>query len=93
MLLAGKAQSLTRNSASWPPPRQSNATETVFDYARNDLLIGSPDPFFWFLLPFFGIISVGLCIAINYAALAITHIFTFIYTKVRTTVPKSDDGR
>jgi hypothetical protein len=93
MVLAGKGQSLTSETTSWPPPRQSNATETAVDYAKNDLLIGLPDPFFWFLLPFFGTISVGLCIAINYAALTITHLFTLVYTKVRTAAPKSDDGR
>ncbi len=92
MFLASKAQSMAAESNSWPTPRQSNATEAVIYYTKNDLLIGLPDPFFWFLMPFFGIISVGLCVAINYAALIVTHVFAFIYAKVRAT-PRSDDGR
>lgn len=94
LFLTGPAQSLvTESSKNWPPPRQSNATESLADYTKNDLLIGNPDPFFWFLLPFFGIISIGLCIAINYAALAITHLFTLIYTKLRAPPQKNDSNR
>ncbi|KAF2154402.1 putative GPI maturation protein [Myriangium duriaei CBS 260.36] len=51
------------------------ATETVTDFTKNELLLGSFDPFFWFLIPLFGIISVGVCIALNYATLAIVHLF------------------
>lgn len=36
------------------------------DYEQNDLLLGSQDTFFWFLIPLFGIISVGVCMALNY---------------------------
>ena len=81
LLFAGPAQSLMSEDIDWPS-QQSNATESLIDYTKNDLLIGSPDPFFWFLMPFFGIISVGLCIFINYAALAITHAFTSILQRV-----------
>lgn len=35
----------------------------------NDLLLGFHDRFFWFLIPLFGIVSVGVCIAANYVAL------------------------
>jgi glycosylphosphatidylinositol deacylase len=69
-----------------------NATEPVVNYAINDLLLGSTDPLFWFLIPVFGVISVGLCIAINYAALAITHIFTLIYSKLKSFPPRAEDG-
>ncbi|KAL8699261.1 MAG: hypothetical protein Q9201_006105 [Fulgogasparrea decipioides] len=49
----------------------SNATESAVDYTKNDLLLGSQDPFFWFLVPMFGLLGVGFCIIINYAALAV----------------------
>lgn len=93
MFLASRAQISTGQPSHWPIKQTSNATESIIDYTRNDLLLGSPDTFFWFLLPFFGIISIGLCIAINYAALTVTHIFTFVYSKVRSSTPRSGEGR
>ena len=70
-----------------------NASETVGDFTKNELLLGSHDPFFWFLIPLFGLISVGICIALNYATLAITHVFTFVYAQVRNVSLRNDDGR
>ncbi|KAF2401642.1 GPI inositol-deacylase-like protein [Trichodelitschia bisporula] len=67
-----------------------NATESLIDYTKNDLLMGSPDPFFWFLLPIFGVISLGLCIAINYVALALTYFLTMIYSSLRSIAARSD---
>jgi len=93
MFLANRAQTSTGQPSYWPIQQNSNATESIVDYTRNDLLLGSPDAFFWFLLPFFGVISIGLCIAINYAALTVTHIFTFVYSKVRSLTPRSGDER
>ena len=56
-----------------------NATEIVIDFTKNDLLLGSQDPIFWFLVPLFGLISVGVCVGLNYAALALTNIFYLPY--------------
>ncbi len=50
------------------------------DYAKNDLLLGSQDPFFWFLVPLLGIVSAGVCVIINYGALAIVHFFSVIHS-------------
>ena len=58
----------------------SNATETVIDYTKNDLLLGFQDPFFWFLVPLFGMVGVGICVAVNYALLAITTLLAAIYS-------------
>ncbi|KAI4110095.1 MAG: hypothetical protein L6R37_000228 [Teloschistes peruensis] len=49
----------------------SNTTESALDFTKNDLLLGSQDPIFWFLVPMFGLLSAGLCIIINYTALAV----------------------
>ncbi|KAL9631016.1 MAG: hypothetical protein Q9164_006119 [Protoblastenia rupestris] len=57
----------------------SNATESAIDFTRNDLLLGSQDPIFWFLVPLFALISVGVCILVNYAALGLTHLFYLSY--------------
>src|ERR1700723_365755 len=77
------AMSLAR--ASQEPPRQpghwltrswsGNATEIIIDYTKNDLLLGSQDTFFWFLVPLFGVICIGICVAVNYLALGLTHTF------------------
>ena len=48
------------------------ATESQIDFTVNDLLLGSQDPFFWFLVPLFGLISIGTCIVLNYAVLSVT---------------------
>ncbi|KAL8929186.1 MAG: hypothetical protein Q9208_001269 [Pyrenodesmia sp. 3 TL-2023] len=47
----------------------TNATESAVNYTKNDLLLGSQDPIFWFLVPLCGLLSAGVCIMINYAAL------------------------
>ncbi|GAB7354645.1 hypothetical protein MBLNU459_g5077t2 [Dothideomycetes sp. NU459] len=73
--------------------RQHNGTETVTDFAKNELLLGSHDPFFWFLVPLFGLLSVGVCIALNYVALAVTQIFTVIYSRIRLVSLRNDEGR
>jgi len=55
------------------------ATETILDFTKNDLLLGSQDAFFWFLIPLFGVISIGVCVMLNYAALLLTHLFAMVY--------------
>ena len=52
-----------------------NATELA-RFGQNDLLLGSRDPFFWFLTPLFGVMGFGICVWINYAALLITRVLS-----------------
>ncbi|KAI1876817.1 uncharacterized protein JN550_000889 [Neoarthrinium moseri] len=49
------------------------------DFAQNDLLVGTTDPFFWFLIPMIGLTCVGVCTAFHYMALLLTSIFCVIY--------------
>ncbi|KAI5301460.1 GPI inositol deacylase [Ascosphaera atra] len=44
------------------------------DYGKNDILLGSPDSFFWFLVPLFGVISVGACFVTNLLVLGVTEV-------------------
>ena len=53
----------------------SNATELAMDFTKNDLLLGSPDTIFWLLLPIAGILAIGACVLVNYAALSLVYIF------------------
>lgn len=55
---------------------------TVDDFHENELLVGTRDPFFWFLIPLIGIVCVGVCVGLHYAALAVTHIGTLLYWAV-----------
>jgi len=86
MALSFAALSLAISSTAPPKPSSKglfgwggNATESAIDFTQNDLLLGSQDPIFWFLVPLFGLISVGVCVLVNYAALALTNLFYLPY--------------
>jgi hypothetical protein len=82
MYLSGAGNAGVTDKSHWFDQYRGNATETISDYTMNNLLIGSPDPFFWFLIPVFGVIAIGLCIVINYVVLAITHSLAFAYSRI-----------
>lgn len=81
----------------WTRKFVSSSTGTAdqtIDFTVNDLMLGTPDPFFWFLVPLFAIISVGICIAANYLLLIITHIFALISSRISAwTQPVSGAAR
>lgn len=86
LLLALTLLGLTISSAALSRPSSTgwlgwgrNATESTIDFARNDLLLGSQDPIFLFLVPLFGLISVGICVGVNCASLALTNLFYLPY--------------
>ncbi|KAI5779242.1 PGAP1-like protein-domain-containing protein [Geopyxis carbonaria] len=56
------------------------ASSTSMQFAKNDLLVGLQDPFFWFLAPFFALVAVGVCVALNYTAMILLHSCTIIYS-------------
>ncbi|KAI7345250.1 GPI inositol-deacylase-like protein [Hortaea werneckii] len=74
---------------------QSTGTdETSIDFTVNDLMLGTSDPFFWFLVPLFGIVSVGVCIAGNYFVLTIMETLALLYGRLRTLfLTKADEPR
>lgn len=51
---------------------------TSMDFAKNDLLVGLQDPFFWFLSPLFALIAVGVCVVLNYGAMLGLHTLMII---------------
>ncbi|PWW73118.1 PGAP1-domain-containing protein [Tuber magnatum] len=66
-----------------PSPLSKSTTEqstTAADFAKNDLLVGLQDPFFWFLAPLFALIAVGVCVVLNYGAVLSLHSLTILYT-------------
>lgn len=72
-----------------------NATETPMDFTKNDLLLGSQDTFFWFLVPLFGLISIAACVVVNYAATILVHILGLLRSLLvsRKGFIKHDDRR
>lgn len=82
------------NSASLFP-WGGNATESAIDFTKNDLLLGSQDTLFWFLLPLFGLLSTGFCVILNYIALGATWILYVPYylLTARPGGAKHEEGR
>ena len=96
------AMSLAASSSAPPQPNstvffhwQVNATESAVDFTKNDLLLGSQDPSFWFLVPLFGLVSAGFCVVLNYVALGATWLFYLPYNLLaaKPTWAKLEDGR
>ena len=59
---------------------KSNATDHRVDFTKNNLLLGLPDPIFWFLVPLFGLLSFGACVVVNYIILALVNMFSMPYS-------------
>lgn len=76
-------------------PWRGNATESAIDFTKNDLLLGSQDPVFWFLVPLFGLVSTGFCVIINYVALGVTWALYLPYhlLTTRSSWAKHEEGR
>lgn len=56
-------------------------------------MLGTQDPFLWFLVPLFGVISVGICIAGNYLITILMHVFAFVYGWTRSLLGGQVDSR
>jgi len=85
MLLSLTMLSLSMGSNSQPPVSGAsfwhwrNGTSSAIDFHQNDLLVGTRDPFFWFMIPLIGVICVGVCVVLNYLVLAVTCILSMLY--------------
>ena len=71
----------------------TGTSQKSVDFNVNDLMLGTQDPFLWFLVPLFGVISVGICIAGNYLITILMHVFAFIYGWTRGLFGGQGDGR
>ncbi|KAI1357856.1 PGAP1-like protein-domain-containing protein [Xylaria arbuscula] len=63
------------------------------DLAQNSLLVGTTDPFFWFLIPMIGIVCVGVCVIFNYMVLVLVSLLSTVYGWVFAPKPSSDDKK
>lgn len=82
ILSSSSAAPVPATSSTWT--WSGNSTAPIVDFKRNELLLGSRDPFFWFLVPLMGIISIGICVVVNYAALFTIQICSAAYGLMNT---------
>ncbi|KIW58440.1 hypothetical protein PV05_02961 [Exophiala xenobiotica] len=80
------------SSASTRSDSHQQKNGTAVDYTQNDLLLGSQDTFFWFLVPLAGLLSVGACVILNYAILALLDLFVTISGLLSQRYVKIDDS-
>jgi pimeloyl-ACP methyl ester carboxylesterase len=90
--IAGAQHETSSNAHRLLSRKGSNFTH-MLDYADNDLLLGSEDTFFWFLVPLFGLMCVGVCVAVNYVALGITHLLVLLYSALPLSSLSNEEGR
>ncbi|KAF9881393.1 gpi inositol-deacylase [Colletotrichum karsti] len=74
-------------TGSWPAGpggfwHWRNTTSPAGDFHGNDLLTGTQDPFFWFLVPLIGVVCVGVCAILHFVTLALTQLLGFVYSSV-----------
>lgn len=67
------------------PGALTHQPNSTMSYSQNDLLLGSPEAFFWFLVPLCGLISVGVCVVLNYLVLGLLQGFSIILALVSST--------
>ncbi|KAM3518287.1 hypothetical protein NHJ13051_008300 [Beauveria bassiana] len=58
-------------------------TVSAIDFHRNDLLIGTDDPFFTFMVPLIGVVCIGVCTALHYVILLLTQLFSLVFVLFR----------
>ena len=87
------ATAFTTTSSANPLLRpQNHSNGTTIDFAQNDLLLGSQDTFFWFLVPLAGLLSVGACVLLNYTVLGLLHFIVIASNLASRRYSKVDDG-
>ncbi|KAL5436047.1 GPI inositol deacylase [Paraphaeosphaeria minitans] len=50
-----------------------------------ELLLGTQDIFFWFLVPLFGLMCVAICVVVNYVALGLVSMLALLYSLLPST--------
>ena len=73
-------------------PTGMNAMEAI-NFRQNDSLTGIKDPFFWFVTPLIGFISVGVCVGLHYATLLLTQLLALACGLISERANTSDKKR
>ncbi|KAF6821623.1 hypothetical protein CSOJ01_00126 [Colletotrichum sojae] len=56
-----------------------NTTSAAAEFHSNDLLTGTQDPFFWFLVPLVGVVCIGVCAILHFITLALTQALGLVF--------------
>jgi GPI inositol-deacylase len=64
----------TAGSASLRTTVQETMNGTSINFSQNDLLLGSQDTFFWFLVPLAGLLCIGACVLLHFVILGLLHL-------------------
>ncbi|KAH6997495.1 PGAP1-like protein-domain-containing protein [Ilyonectria sp. MPI-CAGE-AT-0026] len=59
---------------------QSTVTTSGVNFHQHESLIGTEDPFFWFLVPLIGVVCIGVCTVLHYFMLVLTQSFALLYS-------------
>lgn len=65
----------TAGSAGLRTTAQETLNGTSINFGQNDLLLGSQDTFFWFLVPLAGLLCIGACVILHYVMFVLLHLF------------------
>lgn len=68
-------------------------SEGAVDFHINELMLGTQDPFLWFLVPLFGAISVGVCIAGNYLITTLMYVLALSYGALKALLARGQESR
>lgn len=71
----------------------SARTTDQVDDGNYELLLGTQDTFFWFLVPLFGLMCVAICVVVNYVVLTLFSIFALVYSIFPSISRINDDQR
>jgi pimeloyl-ACP methyl ester carboxylesterase len=85
--------SARHQSKTWLNSGRSTNTTNLFEDTSNELLIGSDDTFFWFLVPLFGLMCIGVCVAINYTTLVLEYTLATLYSLLRSSRLGKDEAK
>lgn len=90
---AGAQHELSDSIPDWILKHTGSNMTNLLDYTDNELLLGTKDTFFWFLVPLFGLISVGVCVAVNYVVLLVTYLLVLIVSMLQSSLPRKDEAK
>ncbi|KAF4125314.1 PGAP1-like protein [Geosmithia morbida] len=63
----------------WPTLNGKGLSPHALNFHRNDLFIGTDDPFFRALVPLIGLVCIGICVGLHYCTLVVTYILAALY--------------
>ncbi|KAJ4288991.1 GPI inositol deacylase [Kalmusia sp. IMI 367209] len=78
--LAGVHRQTSGSTHQWPLHVTSNNGSGLVNGTDHELLLGTQDAFFWFLVPLFGLMCVAICVVVNYVALVLVSLFALLYS-------------